>query len=105
MNLAEGRSIKLIPIKKKDFELIKDNYQSVSSCDGVLVTNITKNDIQDYIGANSLIEMAFAHIQDKPIYLLNDVPLMDYTDEIKSMKPICLSGKVEDIKSYMKMPT
>ncbi|MCL5093823.1 MAG: hypothetical protein M1355_01705 [Patescibacteria group bacterium] len=87
--------------RKKDNELIKENFRYVSSVDAVLVVNVEKNGIKNYVGANTLIEMAFAHVQNKPIFLLNDVPEIAYQDEIESMKPIVLNGDLTKIKGYL----
>jgi len=45
-----------------------------------------------------LIEIAFAHVLDKKIYLLNPVPNISYSDEIEAMKPVILNGKLDNIK-------
>lgn len=57
----------------------------------LLNSNISKNGIENYVGGNSLIEMAFAHISDKKIFLFNPSPNMSYKDEIEAMKPIILN--------------
>jgi len=44
--------------------------------------------------------MGFAHVLHKKIFLLNDIPDLSYTDEISAMRPICLNGKLEDIKKH-----
>jgi predicted RNA-binding protein with PUA domain len=59
--------------------------------------NITKNGIKNYVGGNALIEMAYAHVLDKKIYLLNPVPDMNYKDEIEAMSPTILNGDLSKI--------
>ncbi len=83
---------------KKELDLISANYQYVKSHDVVLVINLTKSGIKNYIGGNSLIEMAFAHIMKKNIYLLNPIPNMIYTSEIEAMNPIILDGDLKKIE-------
>ena len=78
-------------------DLIRKYFDKIKLGDSVLVANYTKNDIQNYIGGNTLIEMAFAHILQKPIYLLNPVPEMRYTDEIVAMTPIVIDGDLQQI--------
>jgi len=56
-----------------------------------------KNGIGNYIGGNTLIEMAFAHVLNKKIFLLNPVPEISYKDEIIAMQPIILNGNLEKI--------
>ncbi|OGQ22975.1 MAG: hypothetical protein A3I05_06060 [Deltaproteobacteria bacterium RIFCSPLOWO2_02_FULL_44_10] len=61
----------------------------------ILVLNYDKNGIKGYIGGNSFLEMGFAYIQKKPIYLLNEIPEIAFYDtEIKAMKPIVIYGEL-----------
>ncbi len=63
-----------------------------------MVVNQEKNGIKNYIGANTFLEMGFAHVLDKPIYLLNDLPTSDYLlEEVRAMEPIIINGKIEEI--------
>jgi hypothetical protein len=64
----------------------------------VLIVNIDKAGIENYIGGNSFLELGFAHVLSKSVYLLNPVPVMLYTDEIKAMQPIILNGDLSKIK-------
>jgi len=73
------------------FKLIKDS-------DAVLVVNHEKNGIKNYIGGNSLIEIAFAHVLDKKVFLLNPIPQISYSDEIIGMQPIILNGNLDKIE-------
>jgi predicted RNA-binding protein with PUA domain len=50
--------------------------------------------VKNYIGGNGLIEMAFAHVLNKKIFLINQVPKMNYRDEIEAMKPVILDGNL-----------
>jgi predicted RNA-binding protein with PUA domain len=63
-----------------------------------LIVNIDKKDICNYIGGNTFLEMGFAHILNKKIFLLNEIPEMIYTDEILAMQPIALNGDLSKIK-------
>lgn len=75
--------------RKQDFELIKSNFEEVKRNDAILVINITKNDIENYIGANTFLEIAFAHILNKKIFTYNPLPNLPYINqELTSMKPI-----------------
>jgi len=57
-----------------------------------------KKGVKNYVGGNSFLEMGFAFILKKKIFLLNDIPEMPYTSEIVAMKPICLKGNLEKIQ-------
>lgn len=78
-------------------DLIKGYYEEIKNSDAILVINEDRNNIKNYIGGNSLIEMAFAHILGKEIYLYNSIPQMNYTDEIIAMKPIVLNKDLTKI--------
>jgi len=82
---------------KVKHNLIKYNYEMVERNDVVLVLNKTKRGIENYIGSNTLIEMAFAYILGKKIYLMNPVPTQDSKDEIVAMQPRVINGKLEEI--------
>lgn len=81
---------------KKD--LIKGHYSLIEGSDSVLIANYDKNGIKNYIGGNSFLEAGFAHILDKKLYFLNDIPEMSYSDELKAFQPIILNGDLTKIK-------
>jgi nucleoside 2-deoxyribosyltransferase len=83
---------------KLNNDLIRDYYEKIKQSDAVLVVNEDLNDIKNYIGGNSFLEMGFAHVLNKKIFLLNQIPEMIYTDEIKAMQPICLKGSISAVK-------
>jgi hypothetical protein len=85
--------------KKIENDVIRNWYEVIKSSDAVLVLNYTKNNIENYVGGNSLIEMAFAHILLKKIFLLNPIPKINYSDEIESFNPVILNGLIENIAS------
>lgn len=79
-------------------DLIKRYYHIIEKSDCVLIVNIDKNNIKNYIGGNSFLEMGFAYILDKPIFLMNGIPQISYRDEILAMKPIILNNDLTRIK-------
>lgn len=82
---------------KIKFDRIRKYFEEIKSCDVLLVVNPEKNGIKDYIGGNSFLEMGFAHILNKKIFLLYGVPELMYTDEIKAMQPVALGGDLSKI--------
>ncbi len=74
-------------------------YKIIEKSDAILVANYAKNGIENYIGGNSFLEIGFAHVLHKTIYILNGLPDMPYLSEIQSMEPILLNGKLELIGS------
>lgn len=79
-------------------DLIRGYYKKIESSDALLVLNYDKNNISNYIGGNTFIEMAFACVLKKPIYLLNPIPEISYSDEIEAMEPIILNGRLEMVR-------
>lgn len=82
---------------KINHDLIKDNFVEIKNADAILVINEDKNGIANYIGGNSFLEMGFAHVLDKKIFLLNPIPEILYKDEIEAMRPQVLHGDLEKI--------
>ena len=76
--------------RKKEAMLL--HFEKVSWADAVLVLNYDKNNIKNYIGPNTLIEMALALYLDKKIFLLNPIPEMNYKEEILGVMPIVING-------------
>jgi len=83
---------------KQDYNTIKEYYNFIKNSDCILVCNFYKNNIPGYIGGSALMEIGFAHILDKPIYLLNPVPELLYKDEIIAVKPIIINNDLSIIK-------
>lgn len=83
---------------KKNFEFISEYLDKIELSEAILVTNFNKNEIANYIGANTLIEMGFAHYRKKRIYLLNPLPDQKYIiDELLTINPIILYGNLSKI--------
>lgn len=45
--------------------------------------------------------MGFAYVLKKKIFLLNPIPELSYSDEIKAMKPIVLDGDLKKINNFV----
>ena len=73
-------------------------YRAIVDSDAVLVVNLKKNETSNYIGGNALMEIAFAYVNGKKIYLLNDIPEISYKDEIVAMQPIIINNDLNKIK-------
>ncbi len=80
------------------FDSIREYWKIIKEADAILVANFDKNNIENYIGGNSFLEMGFAHILNKKIFLLNEIPEMIYNDEIKAMQPKVINGDLLKIK-------
>lgn len=73
-------------------------FEKIKEVDAILVLNFDKKGIKNYIGGNVFLEMGFAHVLDKKIFLLNALPDIFYKDEIEVMQPIILNGDLDKIK-------
>lgn len=82
---------------KVKYDLIRGYYEKIILSDVVLVVNPEKKGVDGYIGGNTLIEMAFAHVLHKPLYCLYELPDLSYTSEIKAMQPVILQGDLSKI--------
>ena len=70
----------------------------MQGADTVLVLNIDKNGIENYVGGNTLMEIGFAHVLNQKIFMLNPIPQMPYCQtEIEAVKPIILNGDLAKI--------
>jgi hypothetical protein len=96
--LAEENSYESIKNKIEE-DLIRSHYEEIKNADAVLIVNYDKNGIANYIGGNSFLEAAFAHVLKKKLYLLFEIPNMSYSDELKAMQPIILNNDLSKIIS------
>lgn len=79
-------------------DAIRRYWKIIQQTDAILVANYDKKGIVGYIGGNTFLEMGFAHVLDKPIYLLNNIPDMLYRDEMLAMQPTIIHGDVSKIR-------
>lgn len=105
--LADGTAEQLIDKKngmenseiKKKYDVIKWWHNCIKSGDAIIILNYDKNGVKNYIGGNSLMEIGFAHVNNKKIFLLNPIPEeVSYTDELKAMVDVVLGGDLSKIK-------
>lgn len=82
---------------KVQYDLIRIHFDKIKAGDAILVVNVERKDIPGYIGGNSFLEMGFAFVLNKPIYLLCQIPQCNYRDEIEAMRPIVLAGDIGKI--------
>jgi len=79
--------------QKQNEDAIREFWRTMQGADAVLVLNIEKHGIPDYIGGNTLMEMGFAHVLNQKIFLLNPIPdIRFYKTEIEAMKPVVIHG-------------
>lgn len=86
--------------RKIDLDLINMHWHKILKSDCILVANYEKKDIPGYVGGNTFLEMGFAFVTGKPIFMLNPIPEMGYTSEMEGMRPIVLNNDLSKIKDY-----
>jgi nucleoside 2-deoxyribosyltransferase len=83
---------------KKEKKAIKKHFEKIKKSEAILVCNFDKKGIKNYIGGNTFLEIGYAYILGKKIFLLNPIPKMLYEAEIIGMEPIILKGDLRKIK-------
>jgi len=83
---------------KIKYGLIKFYFGEISKGDAILVLNGERHGVLNYIGGNTFLEMGFAHVLNKKIFLLNPIPEIGYKDEIVAMQPTILDGDLSKIE-------
>ncbi len=87
---------------KRENDYLRVHYKHICESDAVLIVNLEKNGIKNYIGGNALIEMGQAYVNNKIIFLLNDIPTnLPYAAEIECMDPVCLHRDLRNIKKLI----
>ncbi|MFA7252474.1 MAG: hypothetical protein WC027_01320 [Candidatus Paceibacterota bacterium] len=69
----------------------------INNNDSVLVLNFEKNDIQNYIGGATFLEMYDAFRLGKKIFMFNDIPEGILKDEINGFGPIIINGDLSKV--------
>jgi len=103
--IADGTAVELIKgiavnhaEEKRKNNFIKFWHNLIKSGDAILVCNFDKNGIKNYVGGNTLMEIGFAHVSDKKIFLFNPIPEeVSYADEIKAMTDVVINGDLSKI--------
>ena len=81
------------------YDFVREHFKKIEESDAMLVCNFTKNGIDNYIGANTFLEMGFAYYIKKPIYALNPIPDYKYiNDELLNFDVKVINGDLSEIK-------
>lgn len=82
---------------KRKYGFIKWWHDCIKSGDAALICNFDNHGIKNHIGGNALMEMGFAHVNGKKVFLLNPIPDMPYSDEIRAMADVVIYGDLSKI--------
>ena len=84
---------------KNEKDAIRRFYEKIKESDAILVLNYDRRGINNYIGGNTLMEIGFAHVLEKKIFLINPIPEIEYyKSEIEAVKPVIINGDFSLIK-------
>ena len=98
-NISQKEVEKLSVQHKLENDVMRDHWEKIQQSDAILVLNYDRKGITNYIGGNSLLEIGFAYVLKKKIFLLNDIPEIEfYKSEIEAAKPIILLGDLNKIR-------
>ncbi len=85
--------------QKYHMDAIREFWREMQDADAVLVLNLDKNGIKNYIGGNTLMEIGFAHVLNQKIFLWNPIPNIPYyKTEIEAVKPIIINRDLSRIQ-------
>lgn len=86
--------------QKFNEDAMKRDWDSMKEADTLLVINLERHDIPNYIGGNTLFELAAGYFSSKKIYFLNPIPdIPYYKTELEAVRPIILNGDVSLIQN------
>ena len=100
IHFARHQSVKEEKARLRNTEdFVRAHYENIEKSDAILVLNYDKGERKRWIGANSFLEMGFAHVLKKKIYLLNPIPCFSFfQEEIRAMRITVLNGDLSRIR-------
>ncbi len=85
--------------QKNNMDAIREFWYLMQGADALLVMNLDKNGVKNYIGGNTLMEIGFAHVLKQKIFLYNPIPdIPYYKTEIEAVKPVVINGNLSLVK-------
>ncbi len=90
-------------ISNEEHSMWKDNMmkrheKSISLNEGLLVFNLEKKGLQNYIGGATFMEIVKAWELGKKIFIYNPLPTCIFTDELIGINPIIINKDLSLIK-------
>lgn len=87
---------------KIHFNLIKNHFKKIDESEAIYIANYKKNGIKGYIGGNTFLEMGKAFDKGMPIFLMDDIPSVNYKDELIAMQPIIIGKDWDKLDKTLK---
>jgi len=79
-------------------EMMKKDEKNIAPQDAILVLNFQKNNIPNYIGGATFLEIYTAWKLNKKVFLFNPLPKCSFTDELIGINPTIINGNLNLIK-------
>ena len=96
---TENEIEKLKLFHKNARDAIREFWKKIKKSDAILVLNYHRKGVKNYIGGNTLMEIGFAHVLNKKIFLTNPISEIGYyKSEIEAIKPVIINGNLSKIK-------
>jgi len=84
--------------QKMHMDAIREFWRLMQGGDAVLVLNLDKHGIANYIGANTFLEIGFAHVLGQKIFVMHPLPDLPYIrTELDAMQPRVIDGDLSRI--------
>ena len=81
-----------------DIDTIREFWELMQGADAVLVLNLEKDGKPNYVGANTLMEIGFAHVLKQKVFFYNPIPDNPYCrEELEAVHPIVINGDLTKI--------
>lgn len=95
---TEREKEELTVFHKNEKDAIREFWKKIRKSDAVLVLNYDRRGVRNYIGGNTLMEIGFAHVLNKKIFLMNPVPEIEYyRSEIEAVRPVVINRDLSKI--------
>ena len=79
-------------------KMMKQHGPKIKKNDAILVLNLDKNNIPNYIGGATFMEIIKAWELNKKIFFYNRLPNCSFTDELTAINPILINKDLDNIK-------
>ena len=77
---------------------MKRDWERLKNVEALLIINLERHGISNYIGGNTLFELAAGYFADKKIFFYNNIPdISYYKSELQAINPIIIKGDLSKV--------
>ena len=85
--------------QKFEEDAMRRDWNTMKDADVLLVINLERHGIPNYIGGNTLFELAAGYFSGKKIFFYNPIPEIPYyKTELEAVKPVIIEGDLSKIE-------